>query len=320
MEPFDYKLKYYNDIKSREIKWLWYPYIPFGKITIVQGDPGDGKTTFVLSLLSIISKGENLPCCDNKIIGTSIYQNTEDDNEDTIKPRLEKHGADCSKICYIDKKKGAISLDDGELEKAVIEANAKVLVLDPIQSFIGENIDMNRANVVRPRMNKLKELAERTGCAVILVGHLNKNAGGKVNYRGLGSIDFSAAARSVLVVGKSTNDPLVRIIAQQKNNLAPIGNSLAFTLKDGRVEWIGEYNITATELLSYTCVSRESPKHIAASSLLNDMLEDGEISYRAIMEKASENNISKRTIMEAKSALNIQSVKRPDGWYWRKEN
>ena len=87
---------------------------------------------------------------------------------------------------------------------------------------------------------------------MILVGHLNKNSGGKVNYRGLGSIDFSAAARSVLVVGKSTNDPLVRIIAQQKNNLAPIGNSLAFTLKDGRVEWIGEYNITATELLSYT--------------------------------------------------------------------
>ena len=318
MELLDYKLKYYNEVKSREIKWLWYPYIPLGKITIVQGDPGDGKTTFVLSLLSIISNGENLPCCDKKIFGNSIYQNTEDDNEDTIKPRLEKHGADCSKVCYIDKKTGSVSLDDGELEKAVIEANAKVLVLDPIQSFIGENIDMNRANAVRPRMNKLKELAEKTGCAVILVGHLNKNSGGKVNYRGLGSIDFSAAARSVLVVGKTSNDPSLRVVAQQKNNLAPLGDSLAFTLENGKVEWLGKYDITASDLLSFSGVPRETPKQIAASALLNEILEDGELSFKTIIKKASENNISKRTLMEAKASLNIQSIKRSDGWYWRK--
>lgn len=102
----DVSLTYYKDVVSRNINWLWYPYIPFGKITIVQGDPGEGKTTFILSILSILSNGEKLPCSDTVIRGNAIYQNTEDDNEDTIKPRLERHGADCSKICFITKEKG----------------------------------------------------------------------------------------------------------------------------------------------------------------------------------------------------------------------
>ena len=87
----DCSLKYYSDVTSRKIDWLWYPYIPFGKITVIQGDPGEGKTTFVLSLLSIISNGEKLPFSDNCVSGKVIYQNTEDDNSDTIKPRLELH-------------------------------------------------------------------------------------------------------------------------------------------------------------------------------------------------------------------------------------
>ena len=97
----DCSLKYYSDVTSRKIDWLWYPYIPFGKITVIQGDPGEGKTTFVLSLLSIISNGEKLPFSDNRVSGKVIYQNTEDDNSDTIKPRLELHQADCSNICFI---------------------------------------------------------------------------------------------------------------------------------------------------------------------------------------------------------------------------
>lgn len=99
----DLNLVYYKDIESRRVNWLWYPYIPYGKITIVQGDPGEGKTTFVLSLLSILSTGGMLPDSDIHISGNAIYQNSEDDNADTIKPRLEKHGADCSKICFINK-------------------------------------------------------------------------------------------------------------------------------------------------------------------------------------------------------------------------
>lgn len=318
IELCSYRLTYYKDVESREIQWLWYPYIPSGKITIVEVDPGEGKATFVLSLLAILSNNEPLPCSNTIASGQSIYQNTEDDNADTIKPRLERHGANCSNICFIDKKHGSLSIDEDELEKAVVEAHAKILVLDPIQAFIGENIDMNRANVIRPRMNRLKEIAETTGCAILLVGHLNKNASGKATYRGLGSIDFSAAARSVLVVGRPSCNPYLRVVAQQKNNLGPIGKSLAFTLNNRKVEWIGEYDISASELLSSTGSAKEIPKSVAANILLSDLLSNGEKSYREIMQIASDEGIGKRTLMEAKAALNITSTKHHDGWYWSK--
>jgi hypothetical protein len=312
----DSKLTYYNDIESRKVDWLWYPYIPLGKITIIQGDPGEGKTTFVLSLLSILSNGEKLPCSESRISGKAIYQNTEDDNADTIKPRLEKHGANCANICFIEKAGGLLSLDDEDLKQWVIESGAKVLVLDPIQAFIGENIDMNRANAVRPRMNKLKELAESTGCAVLLVGHLNKNAGGKSSYRGLGSIDFSAAARSILVIGKSPDDENIRVLAHQKSNLGPIGESLGFTLVDGRVEWIGKYDVTADELMSGTGAEKRKNKHEDATELLLSLLSTGPKPYSEIMEIAESEGIGNRTMVRAKGGLKVVSTKIANEWYW----
>ena len=310
------ELVYYKDIESRHVSWLWYPYIPYGKITIVQGDPGEGKTTFVLSLLSILSSGGKLPCSDISISGNAIYQNAEDDNADTIKPRLEKSGADCSKICFIDKHDGLISIED-DLEDWIREAEAKILVLDPIQSFLGENTDMNRANSVRPKMSRLKEIAESTGCAVILIGHLNKNVSGKASYRGLGSIDFSAAARSVLAIGRPAEHPEIRVMAQQKNNLAQIGQSLAFNLKNGKVNWIGPYNITADELFSSSSPEKDVPKITGAMIFLSDLLQNGEKAFKEITEFASDEGISKRTLMRAKAEMDIRSVKKPDGWYWK---
>ncbi len=308
-------LVYYKDIESRKIDWLWYPYIPFGKITLVQGDPGEGKTTFILSLLSILSTGKKLPCSEVTVRGNAIYQNTEDDNADTIKPRLERHGADCSKICFISKEDNAVSLED-DLEKWVREADAKILVLDPIQSFIGENTDMNRANSVRPRMNRLKEIAEKTGCAIVLIGHLNKNANGKANYRGLGSIDFSAAARSILVIGKPADHPELRVMAHQKSNLGPLGQSLAFSLDNGKVTWVGEYDITAEELFSSSGSDRETSRFTNASLFLTSFLKDGERSYKEIMSAAESEGINKRTVLRVKEETDIVSTKHADGWYW----
>lgn len=310
------ELTYYKDIQSRKISWLWYPYIPFGKITIIQGDPGEGKTTFVLSLLSILSNGDKLPYSDTNISGKAIYQNLEDDNADTIKPRLEKHGANCANICFIDKHNGRISIDGNDLKWAVIESKAQILVLDPIQAFIGENTDINRANAVRPLMNKLKELAESTGCAVLLVGHLNKNSGGKVNYRGLGSIDFSAAARSILLIGRSASDENVRVLAHQKSNLGPVGSSLAFTLDNGKVEWLGEIDMSASELLSGGIQDKFVSKQDEATILLTDILAKGPKSYNEIMCKADIEGISHRTIIRAKTSLNIASRKVANEWYW----
>lgn len=137
---------------------------------------------------------------------------------DIIKPNLKIHKANCNNVCYLEKKKIFIFMDDDRIEKAIVKSDAKLFVLNPIQAFIGDNVDMNQANVIRPRMNKLKEIAQSTGCAIILVGHMNKFYSGKANYGNLGSIDISAAARSVLLVGRLNRSSEIKVLAQQKQS------------------------------------------------------------------------------------------------------
>lgn len=310
----DFNLKYFKNIKSKKVEWLWYPYIPYGKITIVQGDPGEGKTTVVLSIISSLSKGESLPFTEQKLQTVSIYQNAEDDNSDTIKPRLENHNANCDNVCYIEKEDGLLFMDDDSIEKAIIKSNAKLLVLDPIQAFIGENVDMNRANVIRPRMTKLKETAEKTGCAIVLVGHMNKNSAGKASYRSLGSIDISAAARSVLVVGKADKTSDIRVLAQLKNNLAPKGKSISFEIKDGVLKWLSECDMSADELVSGN--SSGVSKLFMAEDFLRTKLLKGLQPAKYLIEEAEEQGISERTLKKAKSNLSIRSVKKNGCWYW----
>ena len=225
------KLIQMSQVEVEDIKWVWYPYIPYGKITVVQGDPGEGKTTFVLALIALLTQGKPLPEEEN---GTEpinvIYQTAEDGLADTIKPRLLSVGADCERVLVIDENKTALTLSDERLEIAITKTNAKVIVLDPIQAYLGDDVDMHRANEIRPIMKRLALLAERTGCAVILIGHMNKMGGAKSAYRGLGSIDIRAAARSVLVVGRVKDEPTLRIVAHDKSNLAPEGKSIAFEL------------------------------------------------------------------------------------------
>lgn len=111
-------------------------------------------------------------------------------------------------------------------------------------------MDMHWANEVRLVLKCVAAMAERTGCAVILIGHMNKAQGLKSGYRGLGSIDFRAAARSVLVVGRLKEDPTVRIVAQDKNSLAPEGKSIAFRLDGERgFQWKGLCELTADDVL-----------------------------------------------------------------------
>ena len=232
----DLKLISMKDVQAEEVQWLWYPYIPLGKLTIVQGDPGEGKTTFVLAVVAALTRGEALPESEQARAPTSvIYQTAEDGLADTIKPRLEASGADCARVLVIDESKRELTLCDDRLEQAVHRTGARLIVLDPIQAYLGEGVDMHRANEVRPVLKCVAAMAERTGCAVILIGHMNKAQGLKSGYRGLGSIDFRAAARSVLVVGRLKEDPTVRIVAQDKNSLAPEGKSMGSGAFSGRV-------------------------------------------------------------------------------------
>jgi len=315
MEVQNVEITYFTDVKSKRIDWLWYPYIPFGKITILQGDPGEGKTSFVLDLIARMSKADALPLSNKIIEGKAIYQNSEDDISDTIKPRLTRYKANCKNICFIDTRDMPLHVDDNSLEQAIVAVGAKLIVLDPLQSYLGG--DMNRAYKVRPKMTKLKEIATRTGCAIILVGHLNKNSNGKSNYRGLGSIDISAAARSILHIGKLQSDENVRVLSQLKNNLAPIGKSLAFSLGSKGIVWHGAIDVTAQDMIEG---SNKSAKITEAIDFLSATLAEGICRSADIISLASDMGFSKRTLLSAKALLPIKSVKKGNQWYWEIHN
>ena len=239
-----------SEIQSQEVSWLWYPFIPYGKLTIIQGDPGDGKTTLVLNIAAWLSKGEGL---DSEMKLSEpvnvIYQSAEDGLADTVKARLELAGADCERILVIDEKEKSLSMVDERLEKAIVQTKARMLILDPIQAYLGGGMDMNRANEARDMTKKLGALAEKYQCAIVLIGHMNKAAGNKAAYRGMGSIDFFAVARSVLLVGRVEGEPNIRGVVQIKNNLAAFGQPKAFALSEDGFQWLGDYEITADEVL-----------------------------------------------------------------------
>ena len=206
-----------SEVESQEVKWLWYPFIPYGKLTIIQGDPGDGKTTLVLNIAAKLSKGESLDSDMNVQEPVNvIYQTAEDGLADTVKPRLELAGADCEKILFIDESDKSLSMADERLEEALAKTGAKVLILDPIQAYLGGGMDMNRANEARDMTKKLGALAEKYQCAILLIGHMNKASGNKAAYRGMGSIDFFAVARSVLLVGRIEGEPNTRASCSDK--------------------------------------------------------------------------------------------------------
>lgn len=304
-----------DEIQTEQVKWLWYPYIPLGKITIIEGDPGGGKTTLMLQLAALLSNGKELPE-DNtprepiKI----IYQTAEDGLADTIKPRLESGGADCSQIKVIDESEAPLDMLDDRLEQAIIQTGARLVILDPIQAYVGSRVDINRANEVRTVMSTIGRLAEKYKAAIVLVGHLNKSFGGKSSYRGLGSIDFQASARSVLIVGKLRENPQVRVMAQDKSSLAPEGVPIAFELnRENGFRWIGKYEISIDELLNG--FSRESKSELA-EKFIRENLANGKAAQSELWEKAQLMRISKRVLDGAKKSLGVISKKEGARWFW----
>lgn len=206
----DCKITYYDTVYAKKVEWLWYPYIPYGKITIVQGDPGEGKSTMMIQIAALITNGKLMPDGSGEgIPGNVIYQAAEDGIEDTVKPRLEAAGADCRRIAFLEQlDEEPIRLDDERLAQAIESMKAKLLVIDPLQAYLGIDSDM-KSNSIRAVFGRLGKVAERTGCAVVLIGHMNKSGSTKGIYRGLGSIDIAAVARSILMVGRDTSTVLL---------------------------------------------------------------------------------------------------------------
>ncbi|GFI60892.1 DNA repair protein RadA [Clostridiales bacterium] len=295
-----------------KVNWLWWPYIPKGKLTIVQGDPGGGKTYSMLKVVAELSRGGKLPGDIEKREPIRIlYQTAEDGYKDTINYRLQQMGADLSNIYMLDESEMPLSFTDERIKNFLKEYKPGLMVFDPIQAYLGAGIDMHRANEVRPVMSHAINLAEAYKCALAVITHMSKMTQAAALYRNLGSIDITAAARSVLVVGKDPEDPERKIIAQVKSSTAKHGTSIAFRINGTTgVEWDGYSDLEADDILNSR---RERKKKEAVSleeakSFLIETLGDKEYEkLEVIKAKAEEAGIARQTLYNAKKELNIQS-------------
>ena len=215
----------------------------------------------------------------------------------------------------IDEKEKSLSMVDERLEKAIVQTKARMLILDPIQAYLGGGMDMNRANEARDMTKKLGALAEKYQCAIVLIGHMNKAAGNKAAYRGMGSIDFFAVARSVLLVGRVEGEPNIRGVVQIKNNLAAFGQPKAFALSEDGFQWLGDYEIMADEVLGG--IAPKVNKMELAKRMLRELaLASNAVLSNEIFDMADEQGISKRTLENAKRELGIRARKINNSWYW----
>lgn len=263
-----------DEVPVEEVEWLWYPYIPFGKLTIIHGDGGEGKTTLILQLAGAVVEGRKAPLRQHRARANQSYLSDRRGRTGRHdQTRLLADNADCSQIKVIDESEATLTMLDERIEKAIVETGARALILDPVQAYIGAKVDMNRANEVRAILSQLGRIAGQYRCAIILVGHLNKVQGNKSNYRGLGSIDFQATARSVLIVGRLKDNPQIRVMVQDKSSLAPEGEPIAFELdKENGFRWLGHYDISADDLL---CGIPREKKSEQAENLILEYLSQG---------------------------------------------
>ena len=311
----------YSDVKATTVSWLWYPYIPIGKITIVAGDPGDGKSTMMMNIIAEISKGGKMP--DGMELGRPyrvIYQCSEENAADTIKPRFEACGADCTKIGFINEEvHEGLTLDDERIGRMITEFKPRLVVLDPIQSYLGSNSDLMLVTRARKLMRRLSSWAAVNKCAIVLIGHLNKADGKKDIYRSFGSIDVVASARSVLMVERDPEDWNLRIVKHVKSNLAPAGEDLLFTLtKAEGFQW-GKRDLARINGSQETVRVLPKNKHELATILIRDALADGDVESQRIISIMKKYGIGNKTMQETKEKLGVTSFRRMRKWYWHLE-
>ncbi len=319
MDFCDGQLKLYSNIQEANVDWLWYPYIPFGKITLIQGDPGCGKSTLMMNIIGSVTTG--LYTLDGGRVErpmNAIYQCSEDGVSDTIKPRLIAAKADCSRVAFLDEELNPLTLDDEQLRRAVADFNAKLLVIDPIQAYLG-NADLANVMGMRKMLRSLSQWASMYQCAIVLIGHLNKRQGAKDLYRTLGSIDLAAAARSIIHLEASEDDPDVIIMRHVKCSIAPRGEDNYFTiLDDKRIQWLERNELSLQDKGAGVFSAFGQTKKSQASELLFLLLRGGPKKAAEVQAAFDNQGISISTLNMVKRSLGIRSFRKDGIWYWER--
>jgi hypothetical protein len=308
------------DVEPREIDWLWEPLIPRAMLTIMEGDPGIGKSFLATHLAALVSKGGRLPNAQRVLRGTALYLSAEDDPAYTIRPRVDAMGGDAARIRYLARYS---VFDDEGLEALRTEVCANepcLIIIDPLYAFVPSTADMYKPNEIRALLWQLSELAADVEAAIIVVRHLRKSRSDKALYQGVGSIDVIGAARSALLVSIHPEHSDLRVIAHLKHNLTPRGESWSFKLEEegtsqtAILKWQGKSSLYAEDL---SAASHSNSALAEAVTFLVKELQDGPRPAKAIREKGAASGHASRTIDRAKDELGIKSRKESrGGWTW----
>ncbi|HMO94387.1 MAG TPA: AAA family ATPase [Pirellulaceae bacterium] len=325
-----------NQITREQLEWLWPGRIPLGKLTLLAGDPGLGKSFVTLDLAARVSRGESWPDLPlfKQRPGKAIIMNCEDDSADTIAPRLDKAGADGANVYLLEgvrtgdqRRMFSLEFDLPLLEQSLQQiGEARLIVIDPISAYCGK-IDSHKNSDVRGMLAPLAELAARYRVAILCITHLSKSGGAKAVYRAMGSLAFAAAARAVWAISKDADEPERRLFLPAKLNLAKDPDGLAYRIVDGRVAW-EELPVTmhaddaiAAELQHQTSNNHRGQERREAVAWLRSELASAPIPSTQIIADAKEQGFSERTLRRAFGELGGRSKKGSDGvWQWSLPN
>jgi hypothetical protein len=308
-----------SDVKPETTTWLWDGRIPNGKVTVIEGDPGVGKSFVTCAIAASVSVGEGLPGNPSADPANVVMMNAEDGVADTIHSRLQSVGAELSRVITIQKH---LSLDKAgcrDLHVVLEQYKPRLLVIDPLFADTPSGTNIYKDDQIRAVMDLLAKLAAHHRCAIVLVRHLNKSAKDRSIYRGGGSIAITAAARSVLLVGLDAADKHRRAVTQIKNNLGPMAKSIGYTINDGVFSWTGESDLTADDILQSDQAASDALPISEAISFLEVSLANGPVLQKVVLQQAKQVGLTNRTVYRAKAKLHVESKKGGfDGnWMWQ---
>ena len=318
-----------SGVETKPVEWLWASRIPKGKLTIFDGDPDLGKSVVTMDLAARVSTGRAFPDGSPCEAGNVLICNVEDGMDDTIVPRLKAHGANLDRVFLFssvpDGNGGTRTLDlPGDmppLEKKVWQREAVLLILDPIITMLGG--DANKDQDARKALTPVRDMAERTGVAVVAVRHLNKSVGLKAIQRGGGNMGLIGVARAGSFFAEHPDDDRLRVMAPHKSNLAEKPPSLCYKVvssevhNTARIEWTGATEHDANSLASAPASPVEKTKQDEAKDFLRDELGDGPVMAKSVYRDAEDAGISRGTLLIAKTALRVRSEKiGTEGWQW----